>query len=165
MYIGLLKLFLNIIKMHQLKQEISDQVQVFQDSAHDIQVMNSQIKSLKKQLRSAQTSLKDVTNTAETYKMQRDYARRKATYYKSIQSTLLEDLASAQEDYFGLSEDVAALQQELSAENESTTGFSDENFTIATKLGRRYSPAVRKLYYSLLRQFQLHKLLILLRQL
>uniref|UniRef100_A0A1X7T216 Uncharacterized protein n=1 Tax=Amphimedon queenslandica TaxID=400682 RepID=A0A1X7T216_AMPQE len=139
------------VKYLKSKQEISDPIQVVRDNAHDIQALNSEIKSLRKKLHSAQTSLEDVTNTAETYKLQRDCARRKATYYKSIQSTLLEDLAAVQEDYCDLSEEMAALQQELSAENKSITDvcFSDENFTIATKLGRKYSPAIRKLYYSL----------------
>ena len=139
------------VKYLKSKQEISDPIQVVRDSAYDIQALNSEIKSLRKKLRSAQASLEDVTNTAKTYKLQRDFARKKANYYKSIQSTLQEDLAAVQEDYCDLSEEMAELQQELSAEIESTTGvcFSDKNFTIATKLGRIYSPAVRKLYYSL----------------
>ena len=57
-----------------------------------------------------------------------------------------------QEENLEISTAVAALEKELASvsDDKSTTVNDIADFTFQTKAGRRYLPAIRKLYYSLL---------------
>ena len=57
-----------------------------------------------------------------------------------------------QEENLEVSTAIAALETELTSESDSynTTVSDIADFTFQTKSGRRYSPAIRKLYYGLL---------------
>ena len=66
---------------------------------------------------------------------------------------LEEEVAQLQEDNIDLSVAISAVQSELTSISVDTTCTStvcDVDFCIETKCGRRYSPAIRKLYYTLL---------------
>jgi hypothetical protein len=103
-----------------------------------------ELQSSRKQLQSAKVALQDVTNQANYLKKQRSNSWKKVSYYKSIQDILKEDLAELQEENFGLLKTMSDVEYELS-ENEST-----DYFIMQTKRGQRYSPTIRKLYYTLL---------------
>ena len=72
--------------------------------------------------------------------------------FQEFHSSLEEDIARMQEDNIDLSMAISALKTELASisSDTSTCTGSDVDFSIQTKCGRRYSPAIRKLYYTLL---------------
>ena len=128
-----------------------------QENAQDIEALHAEVIALKKQLnesrkelRSTQSTLKEATNKAQVFKTQRDSTRNKVRYYKGVQNVLLEDLAEIEKEYSDLSEEMAALEQELESTASKLAECPQEGFTTETKCGRRYSPAIRKLYYTLL---------------
>ena len=108
----------------------------------------------RKQLRSAQQALRDVTNEKLLLQKQRNTAEKKAEKFKKLRSEygLLEELMHLQEENLEISTAVAALETELASVSDDKTTIVDDiaDFTFQTKSGRRYSPAIRKLYYSLL---------------
>ena len=59
------------------------------------------------------------------------------------------ETAQLQEDNADFAATIAALESELASIPDNST-YGNEDFTFQTKSGRRYSPAIRKLYYSLL---------------
>ena len=138
------------------KSTMSTHVVSMQQNSSEVETLNLKITALKKELQescmcSAQAALKDVTNQVHVLKKQRDCAREKVHHYKGVQESLLEDLAEIQEEYCDLSKEMAALEQELSSVTDKGDESSpDEHFAILTKCGRRYSPGIRKLYYTLL---------------
>ena len=145
------------IKYHKDKVAVSVSSNSMQENAQDIEALHAEVIALKKQLnesrkelRSTQSTLKEATNKAQVFKTQRDSARNKVRYYKGVQSVLLEDLVEIEEEYSDLSEEMATLEQELESTASKLAECPQEDFTIETKRGRRYSPAIRKLYYTLL---------------
>ena len=109
----------------------------------------------RKQLCCAQQALRDVTNEKLLLQKQRDAAEKKAEKLKKLRSEyrlLEEEFMHLQEENLEISTAVAALEKELaSVSDDKTTTVNDiADFTFQTKAGRRYSPAIRKLYYSLL---------------
>ena len=142
------------IKYHKDKVAVSVSSNSMQENAQDIEALHAEVIALKKQLnesrkelRSTQSTLKEAINKAHVFKTQHDSAQNKVTYYKGVQNVLLEDLAEIEEEY-SLSEEMAALELESTASK--LTECPQEDFTIETKCGMRYSPAIRKLYYTLL---------------
>ena len=70
---------------------------------------------------------------------------------KELNSYLEEELANLHEQNVDLSMELQSLEAELSSTcTEDTTAMHEEVFTFQTKVGRRYSPSIRKLYYTLL---------------
>ena len=114
--------------------------------------LKQQLEVSRKQLQSSRCALRDVTNEKLALRKQRDTAERKAVKFQEFHSSLEEDIARMQEDNIDLSMAISALKTELASisSDTSTCTGSDVDFSIQTKCGRRYSPAIRKLYYTLL---------------
>ena len=115
-------------------------------------LLKQQLESSKKQLRSAHCVLRDITNEKLLLKKQREISEKKLAKSKELQSFLEEEVSELHEQNIDLSMALSALESELSDDTVDTSYTDDENFTFQTKLGRRYSPSIRKLYYTLLSQ-------------
>ena len=76
--------------------------------------------------------------------------RRKFSKSKELNSYLEEELASLHEENVDLSMALSSLEAELSNDTENMFVGDEKNFTFQTKLGRKYSPSIQKLYYTLL---------------
>ena len=61
-----------------------------------------------------------------------------------------EEIAKLQENNIDLSLAISDLESELASNIATTHTVGNVDFSIQTKSGRRYSPAIRKLYYTLL---------------
>ena len=116
--------------------------------------LKKKFEASRRQLQAARQALRDVTDEKLKLQQQRDAAEKKATLFHKLKSEyalLEEDLIQLQEENVEFSTAVAALETELaSVSDHTTTSSSNTDFTFQTKSGRRYSPAIRKLYYSLL---------------
>ena len=102
-----------------------------------------------KQLSCARKALQIITNEKIELKKQCNTAKIKATKIKSKYEVLEDNFAQLEEDNIELSTAISDLQSELES-NPDDTSDCDGDFSILTKHGRRYSPVVRKLYYTLL---------------
>ena len=107
--------------------------------------LKQQLESSKKQLRSAHCVLRDITNEKLLLKKQREISEKKLAKSKELQSFLEEEVSELHEQNIDLSMALSALESELSDDTVDTSYTDDENFTFQTKLGRRYSPSIRKL--------------------
>ena len=114
--------------------------------------LKKELQQSKKQLHSAQIALQDATNQTQELKRQRNVAQKKVSHYRNIKDLLKEDIAELQEENSDLSKALSAVEHELLSISEKTSDSNSfhDNFTIQTKFGRRYSPTIRKLYYTLL---------------
>ena len=166
-----------IERICQSKQPSSSLMSYGSDkAAADVKVMRTQVKECakrveqitseygelkrkfeesRKQLRCAQQALRDVTNEKLLLQKQRDAAEEKAEKFKKLRSEyglLEEEFMHLQEENLEISTAVAALEMELASisDEKTTTVYDITEFTFQTKSGRRYSPAIRSLYYSLL---------------
>ena len=122
--------------------------------------LKQQLEASRKQLQSSRCALRDVTNEKLALRKQRDIAERKAVKFQEFHSSLEDDIAQMQEDNIDLSMAISALKTELASisSDTSTCTGSDVDFSIQTKCGRRYSPAIRKLYYTLANQVPTSKI-------
>ena len=78
-------------------------------------------------------------------------AENKAEELQCEYRLLEEEFIQLQEENLEISTAVAALERKLaSVSDENYTAPDDTDFTFWTRSGRRYSPTIRKLYYSLL---------------
>ena len=118
----------------------------------EVSELKQQLQTSRKQLHSAQCALRDVSDERLKLKKQRDMAARKAAKFQGLRSSLEEEIAQLQEENFDLSMAISAVEGELTSisddDTDTCTG-GNEDFSIQTKCGRRYSPAIRKLYYTL----------------
>jgi hypothetical protein len=137
------------LKCKRNLKECKDQID---NLTTEVSEIKKQLEFSKNQLQATQNILRDVTNQKIILKKQCDAAGRnlKALTKKSakIHSALTKELEHIMQENCDLSEAVSALENELSVESELP--LHDGDFTFKTKDGRRYSPAIRKLYYTLL---------------
>ena len=126
----------------------------------EVEAVTSEYSELKKkfeksrrELCSTRKALRDITNENVTLKKRCDTAGKKACRFHDLRSeyALLEDeYAQLQEENEDFSAAISALQGELASISDDSLCSDNGDFTFQTKSGRRYSPAIRKLYYSLL---------------
>lgn len=93
-----------------------------------------------------------MTNEKLKLKKERERAERKAAKLQCLHSSLEEDVVQLINENTDLSMAISAVQSELISTDPAGTfaNSSDKDFSVQTKCGRRYSPAIRKLYYTLL---------------
>ena len=132
----------------QLRIMRTEYSQRFDSLSMDYHKLNKKFEASQHQLLSARKALQDVTN--DKGKLERKYvaAKRKATKFEDLryEYSLLEDANADFQDV------IAELQRELSSvpNKYECLSTSSQDFCVQTKLGKRYSPAIRKLYYSML---------------
>ena len=114
----------------------------------EVNELKQQLEESRKQLHSAQDALRDVTNNKLRLKKQRDIAERKASKLRDQNLSLEQEVAQLIDENTDLSVAISEVESELIGADACILG--DREYTIQTKHGRRYSPAIRKLYYTLL---------------
>ena len=114
--------------------------------------LRKKLEESQKQLSCTRKALQDVTNQKFKFQKQCSVAKTKATKLKHDYAVLEDSFAQLEEDNIELSSAISDLHSELeSIPDESVCECNiDEDFSFPTKNGRRYSPAIRKLYYTLL---------------
>ena len=115
---------------------------------------------MKKQLQSTEYALKDVTSEMKVMKRQCDQAKRDIISLQRLCESAQYDSASFEEavedtleENLELSKALVSVRKELSTIKDATSIIVDlkkMNFSFETKDGKRYSPTIRKLYYTLL---------------
>ena len=109
--------------------------------------LKQQLEESKRQFQAAKCALHDVTNEKAILQKQRDIAERKAAKLKKLQLYLEEDISHLVDENTDLLLAIPEVESELVSTSEcNVAGMTD--FCIQTKCGRRYSPAIRKLYYQ-----------------
>lgn len=114
----------------------------------EVNELKQQLEESRKQLHSAQDALRDVTNNKLRLKKQRDIAERKASKLRDQNLSLEQEVAQLLDENTDLSVAISEVESELIGADACILG--DREYTIQTKHGRRYSPAIQKLYYTLL---------------
>lgn len=140
-----------VTAIRAMQAEAKHCTQKIENLASDYHELKCKFENSRKQLGSARKALRDITNEKAKLVKQCETAKKKAVKAQDLRSdyALLEDgYAELQETNTELSDVISGLQSELAAVSES--GESRGDFTFQTKTGSRYSPAIRKLYYSLL---------------
>ena len=141
-----------------MRTEVKHCTEQVEKMSEEYSELKRQFEVSRKQLHSAQQALRDVTNEKLMFKKQRDVAERKAEMFQELRSEyalLEEEFAQLQEENVDFSTAISTLESELASLSDATTDTVSEkdtngDFSFQTKSGRRYSPAIRKLYYSLL---------------
>ena len=128
-----------------------------------VETLSSECKQLRekfeesqKQLSCARKALRNITNEKFEFQEQCKAAKTKAAELRYKYEVLEDDFAQLEEDNTELSSAISDLRSELESIPDKFSDMCesncDGNFSLITKHGRRYSPAVRKLYYILLSQ-------------
>ena len=112
--------------------------------------LKQQLTESKKELEAAKCALRDVTNEKVRLRKQKDIAERRALRLRKLQLSLEEDISHLLEENTDLVMAITEVENELVSEKSSFDVAGMKDFCIQTKNGRRYSPAIRKLYYQLL---------------
>ena len=138
-----------------MRTQLKECTKQVEEMTSEYNELKRKFEASRKQLHCAQQALRDVTNEKLKVQKQRDAAKKKAEKFKQLRSEyglLEEEFMQLQEENLEVSTAIAALETELTSEsdNYNTTVSDIADFTFQTKSGRRYSPAIRKLYYGLL---------------
>ena len=126
-----------------------------------VEKLTSDHKRMKKELDKTKLALRDITNSKHVAEKQRDALQKQAGRLKECYTSKLCDyheletvFEEVEEVNFKLSDTLAAVEKELSVLSGATSisiDVSNTSFCFTSKSGERvYSPAIRKLYYSLL---------------
>ena len=112
-----------------------------------------QLEESRKQLEFANCALCDVTYEKMKLQRQKDMGEKKAIRLQKLQFSLEEDISHLLDENTDLLMAITEVEEELVSESRlsemEVAGMSE--FCIQTKHGRRYSPAIRKLYYQLIK--------------
>ena len=115
--------------------------------------LTDRYKRSQKQLSAARKALQDVTNEKSDLQKKNKAARTKTSKLRLEYAELEDDFASLEEGNVELSSIISDLQTEVECiADDLCEDRSSGDFSFQTKNGRRYSPAIRKLYYTLLSQ-------------
>lgn len=114
----------------------------------EVNELKQLLEASRKQLQSARCALCDVTNGKLKQKKGRDRTEGKAAKLQCLYSSLEADFVQLINENTDLSMAISAAESELISGNSTDTSTSsgDKDFSIQTKHGKRYSPAIRKLY-------------------
>jgi hypothetical protein len=115
----------------------------------------------KNELLHTHQALRDIRNELHVLKRQRDFAERKADKFKRAHDAALDDFVTLEESTLAVEEEnhqlssaLHCVQQELSIIADGSPVIIDASsmeVSFQTKVGKKmYSPAIRKLYYSML---------------
>ena len=134
-----------------LKSEVSHCTEQLQTLNIEVVELRQHLQSSREQLQSARIALRDVTNEKCLVQNQKELYCKKLKKSKELQSCMEEELADLHLRNIHLSMELTELEQEVhDAGSVDPDSFDHETFSLQTKHGRKYAPAIRKLYYSLL---------------
>ena len=148
-------------EIKSLKLKVEACTQQVEKLTSDQKKMKQDNKRMKKELDQVKCALRDVTNSQRTAEKQRDVLQKQASRLKERYASKVQDyhkleavFEELEEADLVLSSTLAAVEKELSVLSSATSITVDAknmSFCFTTKSGERiYSPAIRKLYYSLL---------------
>ena len=136
-------------EIKSLKSKVEACTQQVEKLTSDQKKMKTDNKRLKKELAQVKCALRDVTNSQSTAEKQRDVLQKQASRLKECYTSKVQDYHKL-EAVFEELEDANELSV-LSSATSITVDAENMSFCFKTKSGERiYSPAIRKLYYSLL---------------
>ena len=101
----------------------------------------------------ARCALCDVTNERQILVKQKETCQKNFEKSKKVQFRLEEEITSLHLENVDLSMALSDLESDLCKKNSSVDSYdadTHDSFTFQTKNDRQYSPAIRKLYYTLL---------------
>jgi len=146
-------------KLHTLQMQVDEYAVDMQKLTEQFNDLKKQMAKAKKELIKTKSELKQARNALEdtTNKLHFTEVQHSAKY----QSVLNENLKFAEEldEYLycaNISDELSSTCKELSEIKEACTDAvtiddgSVSNFSFKTRIGKKYSPAIRKLYYCLL---------------
>lgn len=141
-----------------LRAEVQHCTQNVQQLASELDQVKRELQQAKGQLHQTRHALRDVTNTAVVFESHRDIAHKQALKFRKLYDSALCDVVALenvtermQEENSDLSLAIASLQDELKEATSVTLDNSAVEFCFQTKSGgKKYSPCIRKLYYTLL---------------
>ena len=140
-----------ITELKTLRAGVKHCTELITDLSTQVNELAQQLEASRIQLQSAQCALRDVTKEKIKQMKQRDIAERKAAKLQRWRFSLEEDVAQLLDENTDLSIAISAVEKELISDDYiDTCAAGNEDFSFQTKRGRRYSPAIRKLYYMLL---------------
>lgn len=143
------------------KQEINTLKSKIETCTQQVEKLTSDHKRMKKELDQMKRALRDITDSKHTAERQRDVLQKQAGRLKERYTSKLCDynqleavFEEVEETNFMMSDTLAAVEDELSVLLGATSITIDTSkmlFCFTSKSGERtYSPAIRKLYYSML---------------
>ena len=113
--------------------------------------LKKQFEQSQKELTCARKVLQDISSERVKLQKQCSIAKAKAKEVRCEYAVLENTFAELQDENIDLTSALSDLRDELESYSEEQTS-TDRDFTFQTKIGRRYSPSVRRLYYNLLTQ-------------
>lgn len=148
-------------EIKSLKSRVEVCTQEVEKLKSDQEKMKKDNKRMKKELDQVKCALRDITNSQRTAERHRDVLQKQASRLKECYISKVEDyyrleavFEELEEANLVLSGTLTAVEEELSVVSSATSitvDADDMSFCFKTKSGKRmYSPAIRKLYYSLL---------------
>lgn len=137
--------------MHSEARACTDQMETL--NAKCVQ-LKEKLEESQKHLSCARKALQDITNEKQELQKQYKEAKTKTSNLKHKYAELEDNFAQLEEDNIELSSAISDLRIELESLPDESMCESNTNgdFSLQTKNWRRYSPAIRKLYYTLLSQ-------------
>ena len=147
-----LMVYANLAELKAMQAEVKHCTNHVSDLTCQVSELKFQLEESRKQLESAKCALCDVTNEKMKLQRQKDMVEKKAIRLQKLQFSLEEDISHLLDENTDLLMAITEVEEELVSESRlsemEVAGMSE--FCIQTKHGRRYSPAIRKLYYQLL---------------
>ena len=142
-----------LTEIRSMQTEAKQCLHEMENLASEYDALKSKFENSRRQLGCARRALTDITN--ENCKLVRkcETNARKAVKYSEMKSeyaALEDEHALLQESNTELVTAMSALQNELAATSANSCDEPRGDFTFKTKFGRKYSPTIRKLYYTLL---------------
>ena len=141
----------SLTELRSMQAEVKEYTDRVFDLTCQVSELKHQLEESRKELHSARSELSDVTKQKVRLHRQREIAEKRAFKLQKLQWALEEDISHLVDENTDLLMTITEVENELVTEEKcavSVAGMSD--FCIQTKNGRRYSPAIRKLYYQLL---------------
>lgn len=137
--------------MHTEARACTDQMETLNTECVQLK---EKLEKSQKHLSCARKALQDITNEKFELQKQCKEAKTKAFNLRHKYAELEDNFAQMEEDNIELSSAISDLRVELESLPDESMCESNTNgdFSLQTKNGRRYSPAIRKLYYALLSQ-------------
>ena len=140
-------------EMKALQSDLSCCTKQVETLNSDVSKLKQQLEASRQELQVARCSLRDVTNEKRILDKKKETSQKKFEKSKKVQFSLIQEITSLHLENVDLSMALSDLESDLCEVNSSIDSYNadtHENFTFQTKNGRQYSPAIRKLYYTLL---------------
>ena len=140
-------------EMRPLRSDLSSCTKQVETLNADVSELKQQLEASRQELQVARCALRDVTNERQILVKQKETCQTNFEKSKKVQFHLEEEITSLHLENVDLSMALSDLVSDLCEENSSVDSYdadTHDSFTFQTKNSRQYSPAIRKLYYTLL---------------